>query len=53
MLISLTQVKATRNGTLEKEKRDHAVSQWTQILSLRSSVSSAKCGVVIGVEGFM
>jgi len=23
------QVEATRNGTLEKEKRDHAVSQWT------------------------
>jgi len=29
MQISLTQVEATRNGTLEEEKRDHAVSQWT------------------------
>jgi len=29
MLISLTQVETTRNGTLEKENRDHAVSQWT------------------------
>jgi len=29
MLISLTQVEATRNGTLEKEKRDHAAAQST------------------------
>jgi len=29
MLISLTLVETTRNGTLEKEKWDHAVSQWT------------------------
>jgi len=29
MLISLTQVESTRYGTLEKEKRDHAVLQRT------------------------
>jgi len=27
MQISLTQVEATRNGTLEEEKRDHAVAK--------------------------
>jgi len=33
MLISLTQVETTRNGTLEKEKRDHAVSQYILVYS--------------------
>jgi len=40
MLITLIQAETTRNGTLEKEKRDHAVSQWTHCVPLLRGASA-------------
>jgi len=52
MLISLTLVETTMNGTLEKEKRDYAVSQWTHRgLSVTTAFHSPpKRGVLGGIK---